>query len=143
MTSKVFLLSRESWDPLARFKQLKKKSLSCVCLFVTLWIVACQASLSIEFSRQEYSSRLPFLSPGDLSRPGSNLCLLHCRQILYRLSHLKYDDQSLPAAAAAAAKSLQSCPTLCDPIDSSPLSFFNSSTSPILSSASFLGVSLG
>ena len=24
-------------------------------------------------------------------------------------------------AAAAAAKSLQSCPTLCDPIDSSPL----------------------
>ena len=26
----------------------------------------------------------------------------------------------VPAAAAAAAKSLQSCPTLCDPIDSSP-----------------------
>ena len=28
--------------------------------------------------------------------------------------------QGLLAAAAAAAKSLQSCPTLCDPIDSSP-----------------------
>jgi len=27
------------------------------------------------------------------------------------------------AAAAAAAKSLQSCPTLCDPIDGSPLGF--------------------
>ena len=27
------------------------------------------------------------------------------------------------AAAAAAAKSLQSCPTLCDPIDSSPPGF--------------------
>ena len=27
---------------------------------------------------------------------------------------------SLPPAAAAAAKSLQSCPTLCDPIDASP-----------------------
>ena len=27
------------------------------------------------------------------------------------------------AAAAAAAKSLQSCPTLCDPIDRSPLGF--------------------
>ena len=26
----------------------------------------------------------------------------------------------LPSAAAAAAKSLQSCPTLCDPIDGSP-----------------------
>ena len=25
-----------------------------------------------------------------------------------------------PEAAAAAAKSLQSCPTLCDPVDSSP-----------------------
>ena len=28
--------------------------------------------------------------------------------------------QPIPAAAAAADKSLQSCPTLCDPIDSSP-----------------------
>ena len=27
---------------------------------------------------------------------------------------------SMPSAAAAAAKSLQSCPTLCDPIDGSP-----------------------
>ena len=32
------------------------------------------------------------------------------------ISHCK-----APAAAAAAAKSLQSCPTLCDPIDGSPL----------------------
>ena len=29
----------------------------------------------------------------------------------------------LPAAAAAAAKSLQSCPTLCDPRDGSPPGF--------------------
>ena len=29
-------------------------------------------------------------------------------------------NASAAAAAAAAAKSLQSCPTLCDPIDSSP-----------------------
>ena len=28
---------------------------------------------------------------------------------------------TVPAAAAAAAKSLQLCPTLCDPIDGSPL----------------------
>ena len=33
-------------------------------------------------------------------------------------SKILYD--SPPAAAAAAAKSLQSCPTLCDPIDSRP-----------------------
>jgi len=30
------------------------------------------------------------------------------------------DFSFLPTAAAAAAKSLQSCPTLCDPIDGSP-----------------------
>ena len=34
-------------------------------------------------------------------------------------SHLGY--KGLAAAAAAAAKSLQSCPTLCDPTDGSPL----------------------
>ena len=36
--------------------------LSCfshVCLFATLWMVAHQAPLSIEFSRQEYWSGLP------------------------------------------------------------------------------------
>ena len=37
--------------------------LSCVQLFVTPWIVAHQAPLSMEFSRQEYWSGLPFPSP--------------------------------------------------------------------------------
>ena len=37
------------------------------------------------FSRQEYWSGLPCLSPGNLSTQGLNLDLLHCRQILYRL----------------------------------------------------------
>ena len=36
----------------------------------TLWIVACQAPLSMGFSRQEYQSGLPFPSPGDLPRLG-------------------------------------------------------------------------
>ena len=35
-----------------------------------LWTVALQASLSMGFSRQEYSSGLPFLSPGHLPNPG-------------------------------------------------------------------------
>ena len=35
--------------------------------FVTLWTVACQAPVPMEFSRQEYRSGLPFPSPGDLS----------------------------------------------------------------------------
>ena len=37
---------------------------------VTLWTVACQVPLSLEFSRQEYWSGLPFTSPGDLQNPG-------------------------------------------------------------------------
>ena len=37
---------------------------------VTLWTVAHQAPLSMELSRQEYWSRLPFPTPGDLPEPG-------------------------------------------------------------------------
>ena len=36
---------------------------------VTPWTVACQPPLSMEFSRQENWSRLPFPSPGDLPDP--------------------------------------------------------------------------
>ena len=46
------------------------KSLSRVQLFGTPWTVAYQAPQSMEFSRQEYWSGLPFPSPGDLSNPG-------------------------------------------------------------------------
>ena len=41
-------------------------SLSCVQLFVTPWTVACQVPMSMEFSRQDYWSGLPFPSPGNL-----------------------------------------------------------------------------
>ena len=37
---------------------------------VTLWTVACQAPLSVEFSRKEYWNGLPFPPPGDLPEPG-------------------------------------------------------------------------
>ena len=46
------------------------KSLSCVRLFATPSTVAHLAPLSMEFSRQEYWSRLPFPSPGDLPETG-------------------------------------------------------------------------
>ena len=38
-------------------------------LFETPWTVALQASLSMEFSRQEYWSGLPFPSPEELPHP--------------------------------------------------------------------------
>ena len=36
----------------------------------TPWTVAHQASLSMKFSRQEYWSGLPIISPGELPDPG-------------------------------------------------------------------------
>ena len=47
-----------------------KVKLSRVRLFATSWTVACQAPLSMEFSRQDYWSGLPFSSPGDLPKLG-------------------------------------------------------------------------
>ena len=44
--------------------------LSYVQLFVNPWTVAHQAPLSVEFSRQEYWSGLPFPPPGDPPDPG-------------------------------------------------------------------------
>ena len=49
------------------------RSLSHVWLFAIPWTVACQAPLSMEFSRQEYWSGVPFPLPGDLPNPGIEL----------------------------------------------------------------------
>ena len=58
-----------------------------VLLFATPWFLACQAPLSMEFSRQEYwsgyYSLLQAIFMTHRSKPG----LLHCRQMLYHLSH--------------------------------------------------------
>ena len=63
---------------------IKKIHISCMCvcmlshfsrvqLFATPWTVVHQASPSMEFSRHEYWSGLPFPSPGDLPNPGNEL----------------------------------------------------------------------
>ena len=54
-----------------------------------------------------------FPSPGDRPNSGIKSGLSNCRQVLYQLGHKR-------SPVAAAAKLLQSCPTLCDPIDGSP-----------------------
>ena len=57
---------------------MRAQLLSHVRLIVTPWTVARQAPLSMEFSRQEYWSGLPFPSPGEIfPTQGSNLYLLH------------------------------------------------------------------
>ena len=68
---------------------MKVKSLSHVRLFATPWTAAYQAPPAMGFSRQEYWSGVPLPSP------------------------------KFSCAAATAAKLLQSCPTLCNPIDGS------------------------
>ena len=80
---------------------------SCQILWapIGLLAIARQTPLSMGFSRREYWSGLPCLPPGDLPDLG--------------IKPLSLMSPVL-AAAATAAKSHQSCPTLCDPIDSSP-----------------------
>ena len=76
------------YNDIFKRERVKVKSLSCVQLFVTPWMVAYQAPPSMAFSRQEYWSGLPFPSPEDLvPTQGSNLGLRHYRQTLYHLSH--------------------------------------------------------
>ena len=50
--------------------ELLAQSLSHVEFFATPWTLACQAPLSMEFSRQEYWNGLPFPSPGAFPDPG-------------------------------------------------------------------------
>ena len=80
--------------PLSLFIVLSSKALASVLshlshvrLFATLQPTACQASLSMGFSRQDCYSWLPFPSPGIFLTEGLNPGLLYCRWILYCLNH--------------------------------------------------------
>ena len=53
----------QEFEPAIKWSYVCAKSLSHVRLFETLWTAACQPPLSMEFSRQEYQSGLPFPSP--------------------------------------------------------------------------------
>ena len=61
--------------------------LSHVQLFVTPWVVAHQAPLSMGFFRQEYRTGLHALLQGIFPTQGSNPGLAHFRWIYYHLSH--------------------------------------------------------
>ena len=81
--------------------------------FATPWTVAHQAPLSMGFPRQEYWSGLPCSLPVDILDPGIEpMCLLHWQEDSF--------NTGKPDLLYATAKSLQSCPTLCNPTDSSP-----------------------
>ena len=84
--------------------------LSCfshVPLFVTPWTIAYQSPLSMEFSRQEYWSGLPFSSPGGLPDPGIEPVSLTSPALVDRFFTTRFSSVT------------QSCPTLCNPTDCS------------------------
>ena len=80
----------------------------CVCSFVsnslpTPWTVACQTPLSVELSRQEYWSKLPFPTPG-------------------YLPYLRIEPASIAPSALAGVLFTREAPiTLCRPIMSESL----------------------
>ena len=91
--------------------------------------VAYKAPPSMAFSWQEYWGGLPFSFPEDLPNPG-----IEPRSLALQVDALPSEPPGNPDnqigllqkdsccileyhSTAAAAKSLQSCPTLCDPID--------------------------
>ena len=72
MTPVDIIWSRTTWLSPAKSQSHESESVShsIVRLFATPRTVAHQASLSMELSRQEYWSGLPFPTPGDLPDPG-------------------------------------------------------------------------
>ena len=61
--------------------------LGCVRLFATPWTVSCQAPLSMGFSRKNIGVGCHFLLQGIFRIQEWNPGLLHCRQIVDRLSY--------------------------------------------------------
>ena len=89
-----------------------------VQLFVTLLIVACQAPLSMGFSRQEYRSGLLYPPPGDHPDPGIESASLMSPALTDGLFTTNETWGSLTYIHCVCVYLVaQSCPTLCDPMD--------------------------
>ena len=115
------------------------KSLSHVRFFVIPWTVTYQAPPSMGFSRQEYWSELPFPSPGVLPDPdieplssALQADSLPSEPTGTQKGHVASPSEDQVAVshmtggsaqhhANKDAKSLQFCPTLCNPGDCSAL----------------------
>ena len=87
-----------------------------VWLFATLWTVACQASLSMKFSRQEYWSGLPFLPPGESSWLRDQTCIWYVscigRWIFFTTSSTweAPNNMQMKYSLLGSYLSIQSCP---------------------------------
>ena len=97
---------------------------SRVQLFVTLWTVAHQAPLSMQFSRHEHWSGLPCPPPGDLPNPGMEPTSLMSPALgggFFTTSatwEAPANKDWLPLAVLCSVAEL--CLTLCKPMNCSP-----------------------
>ena len=105
-------------------EKAKLQLLSRVRLAATPWAVACQTSLSMRFSRQEYWSGLLSPFPGDLPNQGCNSSLL--KPDLSEANNISVETsisscvirmKCIPYLLWCEVKVAQSCLTLCDPMD--------------------------
>ena len=90
--------------------------LSSVWLFAAPWTIDLQVPLSMEFSRQEYWSGLPFPSLGDLPHPG-----VECRSP--KLADVFFTTGTTWCVRCECAQWLQFCLSLWDHKDCSPQGF--------------------
>ena len=83
---------------------------------MTPWTVAHQAPLSMDLLGKNTGVGGHFLLQGIFPTQGSNSGLLHCRWILYPLSH--QGSPCLQKEEVKESEVAQLCSTLCDPMDS-------------------------
>ena len=104
LTLDLISLTKTEW--MFSYVKWKWKSLSCVWLFATPQTVV-QVPPSMEFSRQEYWSGMPFPSPEDLPDPGTEP-----GSPALQADSLPFE----PPGSVCVCLVAQSCPTLCDPV---------------------------
>ena len=119
------VLSRRDWGegwvtPKGRPLILLSRMLSRVRLFVTPWTIPRQAPLSMGSSRQEYWSGLPCPPPGDLPNPGTEPASPTSPVLTGRFFYHGISWEALILLSFQFSPVVQSCLTLCNPMDCSP-----------------------
>ena len=95
-------------------ESLRSSSSKCVCTFSHVWFfatsrtVACQASLSLAFSRQEHWTGLPFPPRGDLPNPGTEPMSPAFESGFFTTSHLGSVFYFFPWAFSSLPKKIPS-----------------------------------
>ena len=130
----IFQSPQKDWI-IFKVSELMLRWFSRFQLFVTLWGIAHQASLSMGFSRQEYWSALPCPPPEDLPGPGIEPTSLLPPALaggFFTTSTTGKAPLRSVCVCVCVCVSVclcvivtQSCLTLCDPMD------YNSSASPV------------